>query len=85
VSDGNGEVVSLNAQRVERYRELPDVRSVHASNGRIFLRVGQVHTAVPALLESLSADGLTLAGLSTHGATLEDVFMALTGRQLRDA
>ena len=85
VSDGDGEVVALNAQNIERYRALPDVRSVHASNGRIFLRVGQVHTAVPALLESLSADGLTLAGLSTHGATLEDVFMALTGRQLRDA
>jgi ABC-2 type transport system ATP-binding protein len=85
VSDGNGQAVTLNAGRVERYRALPDVRSAHAANGRVFLRVGQVHTAVPALLESLSADGLTLAGLSTHGASLEDVFMSLTGRQLRDA
>jgi hypothetical protein len=32
----------------------------------------------------LRARGETLALLTTHTATLEDVFVSLTGRQLRD-
>jgi ABC-2 type transport system ATP-binding protein len=43
-----------------------------------------VHTAVPALLHELERRGAALASLSTHSATLEDVFMSLTGRRLRD-
>jgi ABC-2 type transport system ATP-binding protein len=48
------------------------------------LRVGEPHRAVPRLLELLQARGLALEELRTHSATLEDVFVALTGRQLRD-
>jgi hypothetical protein len=40
--------------------------------------------AVPALLAELSHRGLRLEELTTHSATLEDVFVSLTGRQLRD-
>ncbi len=40
--------------------------------------------AVPALLAELSRRGLALGELATHSATLEDVFVSLTGRQLRD-
>jgi hypothetical protein len=39
---------------------------------------------VPALLGELSRRGLPLGELATHSATLEDVFVSLTGRQLRD-
>ncbi len=39
----------------------------------------------PALLEELTRQGQPLTKLSTHSATLEDVFVALTGRHLRDA
>lgn len=42
------------------------------------------HLTVPALLSMLSTRGVPLAELSTHSATLEDVFVHLTGRQLRD-
>ena len=45
----------------------------------------EVHLAVPALLAQLAAQGATLSHLTTHSATLEDVFVALTGRHLRDA
>jgi ABC-2 type transport system ATP-binding protein len=43
-----------------------------------------VHRAVPALLQALGARGESLASLVTHTATLEDVFVSLTGRHLRD-
>jgi hypothetical protein len=39
---------------------------------------------VPALLGVLNERGAEATHLTTHHATLEDVFMALTGRRLRD-
>ena len=49
------------------------------------LTVDRAHVAIPALLAHLEAKGLLpLARLSTHSATLEDVFVTLTGRNLRD-
>jgi ABC-2 type transport system ATP-binding protein len=48
------------------------------------LRVGELHRTVPALLAELTRRQLQLAELRTHSATLEDVFVHLTGRQLRD-
>lgn len=70
---GNGEL-----------RTLPGVSDVHEDEGRFRLTVREVHTAVPALLAQLSSRQATLASLSTHHATLEDVFVSLTGRRLRD-
>ncbi len=48
------------------------------------LQVAELHQAMPALLGELRRQGLQLSELRTHSATLEDVFVALTGRQLRD-
>jgi ABC-2 type transport system ATP-binding protein len=48
------------------------------------LHVSELHRTVPALLAELSRRDLHLAELRTHSATLEDVFVHLTGRQLRD-
>ncbi len=63
---------------------LPGVRSVTQQDGVARLNVSRLHEAVPALMGTLAAAGLTLSELSTHEATLEDVFVALTGRHLRD-
>ena len=48
------------------------------------LRVSELHRTVPALVAFLAARSLKLVELSTHSATLEDVFVHLTGRQLRE-
>ncbi len=47
-------------------------------------QVSELHQAMPALLGELRRQGAHLSELGTHSATLEDVFVALTGRQLRD-
>ena len=49
------------------------------------LTVKEVHRAVPAVLGALAERGAAPTELTTHHASLEDVFMALTGRRLRDA
>ncbi|HJW95425.1 MAG TPA: ABC transporter ATP-binding protein [Thermoanaerobaculia bacterium] len=49
------------------------------------LRVDSLAEAVPRLIAIVEKSGSKLVTLSTHAATLEDLFVALTGRELRDA
>jgi ABC-2 type transport system ATP-binding protein len=58
--------------------------SIRRREDRYLLESAQAHRTVPALLALLGARGLPLAQLRTHSATLEDVFVHLTGRTLRD-
>jgi ABC-2 type transport system ATP-binding protein len=64
--------------------ELPGIRGVRRVAGGFALAAEPLHVALPALLDHLRATGQTLERLSTRHATLEDVFVALTGRHLRD-
>jgi ABC-2 type transport system ATP-binding protein len=48
------------------------------------LAVDPLHVALPALVDHLRASRLNLERLATRHATLEDVFVSLTGRGLRD-
>ena len=65
-------------------RALPSVTHVTRENTTWRLTVSEVHRAVPALLAALAEKSVEPTGLATHHATLEDVFMSLTGRRLRD-
>jgi ABC-2 type transport system ATP-binding protein len=65
-------------------RHLDGVRQVRNDNGNTQLQVTELHRAVPALLDELGRQGVPLTELRTHSASLEDVFVALTGRHLRD-
>jgi ABC-2 type transport system ATP-binding protein len=49
------------------------------------LRVHSLAEAVPKLIDTVEKQGAKLVTLSTHEATLEDLFVSLTGRELRDA
>jgi ABC-2 type transport system ATP-binding protein len=79
-SSGDGtKGVELSAlQRIE------GVRDVRTDRGNVQLQVMELHRAVPALLSELTRQGIPLTELRTHSATLEDVFVTLTGRHLRD-
>src|SRR5829696_6021562 len=76
----NGAAASLG----ETVAALPGIRAARPIDRGWALQVARLHEAVPALLDALSARALPLAALRTHSATLEDVFVSLTGRQLRD-
>jgi ABC-2 type transport system ATP-binding protein len=66
-------------------RRLPGVTDVRHEAETVALATSELHRAVPALLDTLRERQATLALLTTHSATLEDVFVSLTGRHLRDA
>ena len=65
-------------------RQLDGVCAADRRNGTYRLQVEELHRAMPALLNELRQQGAQLAELKTHSATLEDVFVSLTGRHLRD-
>ena len=73
-----------NALDVPALRRIAGVREVRRENAAVLLQVAELHTAVPALLAELTRQNVALTELRTHSATLEDVFVTLTGRHLRD-
>jgi ABC-2 type transport system ATP-binding protein len=78
-----GEEVGLGADELARLRGVQDVRGGE-NGGPWRVTVSQLHVAVPAILAELDRRGAGLAELRTHSATLEDVFVSLTGRHLRE-
>jgi ABC-2 type transport system ATP-binding protein len=68
----------------EALRSLPAVVSVRREDGLYCLTVTAPHITIPALLEYLENENRSLASLTTRHASLEDVFVTLTGRHLRD-
>ena len=60
-------------------------RPPRATDGGWELGVDAPHVAIPALLAALKTHDMPLSELRTHSPTLEDVFVSLTGRALRDA
>jgi len=73
------------APDLARLQGLTGVRHARIDGGIVSLTVGEVHVAVPALLDELAAASIGLKRLTTHHATLEDVFVAMTGRHLRES
>jgi ABC-2 type transport system ATP-binding protein len=78
---GNGSSAAANH---DTWRMLPSVESVREDDSLIALNVKQPHLTIPALLEAIDRQARTLQHLTTRQASLEDVFVRLTGRHLRE-
>jgi len=78
--NGNGTSHGLTAT----WRALPSVEAVLEDNGMIALSVKEPHLTIPALLDAVGKQGSHLQHLTTRQASLEDVFVRLTGRRLRE-
>jgi len=73
-----------NVQETDAWRALPSVESVRSEDDTICLNVREPHLTIPALLDAVNQQGHQLEHLSTRQASLEDVFVNLTGRHLRE-
>jgi ABC-2 type transport system ATP-binding protein len=69
---------------LDRWRSLPSVESVRREDSTVCLSVREPHLTIPALLDAVTSEGNQLQHLSTRQASLEDVFVQLTGRHLRE-
>ena len=68
----------------EMWQALPGVESVRNEDGLICLTVHEPHLTIPALLDAVARQDSELLHLTTRQASLEDVFVRLTGRHLRE-
>ncbi len=65
--------------------QLPSVDHVDEMGDQIRLTVSQPHLVLPELMHRLADQDLQMGSLSTRHASLEDVFVSLTGRQLSES
>jgi ABC-2 type transport system ATP-binding protein len=77
-------VAGSDGASLEKWSGLPSVESVREDEGLIALNVKQPHLTIPALLDAIDREGGQLQHLTTRQASLEDVFVRLTGRHLRE-
>jgi len=77
-SSGNGKIAK------DEWRKLPGVEAVHQDDSLTVLNAREPHATIPALLAAVEERGLQLDHLTTRQASLEDVFVQLTGRHLRE-
>jgi ABC-2 type transport system ATP-binding protein len=76
------DVMELSA---DSWSGLPAVTGCRYENGVIHLSVTEPHLVLPALLNWLETRNLHLTSLTTRHASLDDVFVKLTGRSLEAA
>ena len=69
---------------LDTWRALPGVESVRHAEGLVALNVREPHLTIPALLDAVRNQNSALLHLTTRQASLEDVFVRLTGRHLRE-
>ena len=75
---------AIHAAALDALQSLPGVHQVQLDAGRLTLGVDDLAATAPVVLHALTAAGVTVRHLDSGRANLEDVFLALTGRQLRD-
>jgi ABC-2 type transport system ATP-binding protein len=72
------------ALAAESFLGLDSILAARVENDGYSLTVAEPHRAIPALLDELERQDRPLARLTTRHVSLEDVFVSLTGRHLRD-
>ncbi|MGH3872010.1 MAG: ATP-binding cassette domain-containing protein [Pseudonocardiaceae bacterium] len=84
-----GDTVTLGtdapARTAQLAEALPGATGLTVDGTIVRFRVPQGSTALPVLLRELDAAGIALESVEVHRPTLDDVFLTLTGRSLRDA
>ena len=63
-------------------QSLPTVEQVDLEQSKYHITASEPHIVLPALISCLAEQQISLASLSTRHASLEDVFVSLTGRHL---
>ena len=86
---GDGVAVEVPAESVTVAAEvaggLPDASDVTTEDNTVRFRVPRGDTALPELLRALDGKGIPMTSLQVQRPSLDDVFLSMTGRTLRDA
>jgi ABC-2 type transport system ATP-binding protein len=87
--NGDGVTVGVPAEQVAAAArlagQLPGAHEVSTMDSEVRFRVPRGDTALPELLRAYDSAGIPMTSIQVHRPTLDDVFLTLTGRTLRDA
>jgi len=83
--EGNGSGDPPGELGSEAMREIPGVNAVRIEGRKVSLTAFEPHRAIPRILERLGGNGTAVSGLAMRHASLEDVFVKLTGRSMEEA
>jgi len=78
------EIVPESAADLTPFSAIAGVRSAQRRGSAVVLAVDSVTELLPAVLAAAKTAGIRVGSVATHQASLEDVFVHLTGRGLRD-
>jgi ABC-2 type transport system ATP-binding protein len=78
------EFAPLGSPSRERLVALPAAAQTLFENGHVTLYSSNVPHTMAGLFEMVEAGTLAFEGMTVHPATLEDVFLKLTGRRIRE-
>ncbi|HEU5475764.1 MAG TPA: ATP-binding cassette domain-containing protein [Actinophytocola sp.] len=73
------------AKAAELAEQLAGANEITAAETTVRFRVPRGDAAVPELLRAMDAQGIPMESIQVHRPTLDDVFLTMTGRSLRDA
>jgi len=86
---GDGVAVEVPAESVvdaaEVAGQLSGASDVTTADNTVRFRVPRGDTALPELLRALDSKGITMTSIQVQRPSLDDVFLTMTGRSLRDA
>ncbi len=84
-----GDLVELGVSEPDRALALagnvPGATELTGAEGQVSFRVPRGDTVLPGLLRELDRAEIRVDAVATHRPTLDDVFLGLTGRSLREA
>ena len=79
------EVAAGDCDLSESLRSVEGVREVARQGGEYRMKLPKVETALPAVVAKIAASGLQIRATSFSKPTLDQVFLEVTGRSMRDA
>ncbi|MEV5298411.1 ATP-binding cassette domain-containing protein [Amycolatopsis methanolica] len=86
---GDGVTIGVSPEFVDAAAEvagrLAGAHEVTTGEAEVRFRVPRGDTALPELLRRLDSEGIAMTSMQVNRPTLDDVFLTLTGRSLRDA
>jgi ABC-2 type transport system ATP-binding protein len=69
---------------LERLSSMEDVKSISTQDGTVFLTVKNGESLIPKVFEAAQSFSVAISSVSLRKPNLEDVFIKLTGREIRD-
>jgi len=78
------DVSASNPLFIEKLQEAEEVGEVAAEDGRLIVTVRDGESFVPRAFEAAQASGVKISAVALRKPNLEDVFISLTGREIRD-